>query len=254
VEDLYIEENLDNQSIANISNPDRIKWAINSFKPFKSPDPDGFFPASLQRTIYTSLPWLTAIFHGCLALNHIQSRWLDVKVIFIPKAGKPSHTNPKDFRLTSLSSFLLKTLERLIDIHIRLTINPSLLSDAQHAYRKGRSTDTALHSLEFSIERGFRNKEYSLAAFLDIEGAFNNVTPTAITGALTELAIERPIVGLINTMLTSRVVYSTMESDHSTRNISRGTPQGGVLLPLLPLSPGHSSILANQISIPHTFP
>jgi len=39
-----------------------------------------------------------------------------------------------------------------------------------------------------SIERGFHNKEYSLAAFLDIERAFNNVTPTAITGALTELS------------------------------------------------------------------
>jgi len=39
-------------------------------------------------------------------------------------------------------------------------------------------------------------------------------------------------VGLIHTMLTSRVVYS-MESAHSTRNISRGTPQGGELPPLL---------------------
>jgi len=82
---------------------------------------------------------------------------------------------------------LLKTLEKLVDIHIRLTIDQSLLSDTQHAYRKGRPADTALHSLVSSIERGFRNKEYSLAAFLDIEGAFNNVTPTAITGALTEL-------------------------------------------------------------------
>jgi len=34
-------------------------------------------------------------------------------------------------------------------------------------------------------------------------------------------------------MLTSRVVYSTMGSAHSTRNDSRGTPQGGVLSPLL---------------------
>jgi len=107
------------------------------------------------------------------------------------------------------------------------------ISDAQHAYRKGRSTDTVLHSLVYSIERGFRNKEYSLAAFLDIEGAFNNVTLAAITGALTELGIERPIVGLIHTMLTSRVVYSTTGSAHSTRNVSRGTPQGGVLSPLL---------------------
>jgi len=119
-------------------------------------------------------------------------------------------------------------MERLVDTDIRLTIDQSLFSDAQHAYRKGRSTDTALHSLVYSIERGFRNKEYSLAAFLDIDGAFNK-PPTAITGALTELSIERPIVGLIHTMLTSRVVYSTMGSAHSTRNVSRGTPQGGVL-------------------------
>jgi len=66
-----------------------------------------------------------------------------------------------------------------------------------------------------------------------MEGAFNNITPTAISGALTELGIERPIVELIHTMLTSRVVYSTMGSAHSTRNVSRGTPQGGVLSPLL---------------------
>jgi len=78
---------------------------------------------------------------------------MDVKVTCIPKAGKPSHTNAKDFRPISLSSFLLKTLERLIDTHIRLTIDQSQLSDAQHAYRKGRSTDTALHSLVSSIER-----------------------------------------------------------------------------------------------------
>jgi len=66
VEDLYIEENLDDQSIDNISNPVRIKWTINSFEPFKSPGPDGFFSAQLQRTldILVCLPWLTAIFHG----------------------------------------------------------------------------------------------------------------------------------------------------------------------------------------------
>jgi len=34
------------------------------------------------------------IFHGCLVPSHIPTRWLDVKVIFIPKAGNPSHNNP----------------------------------------------------------------------------------------------------------------------------------------------------------------
>jgi len=153
VESLYKEENLDDHSTDILSSPDRIKWAIYFFNPFKSAVPDGFFTSLLKRTLDISLPLQTVIFHVCLLLNHIPTRWLDVKIIFIPKAGKPSHTNPKDFRPISLSSFLLKPLERLIDIHIRLTINPSLLSDAQHPYRKGRSTDTALQSLVSGIER-----------------------------------------------------------------------------------------------------
>jgi len=37
VEDLYIDENLDDQSTDNISNPGRIQWAVNSFKPLKPP-------------------------------------------------------------------------------------------------------------------------------------------------------------------------------------------------------------------------
>jgi len=43
--------------------------------------------------------------------------------------------------------------------------------------------------------------------------AFNNATPTAITG---ELGIERPIVELIHTMLNSRVLHygiSTLDQD-----------------------------------------
>jgi len=52
--------------------------------------------------------------------------------------------------------------------------------------------------------------------------AFNNVTPAAVTGALTELGLERPIVGLIHTIIISRVVYSTLGSAQSTRTVSRG--------------------------------
>ncbi|KAL7724146.1 hypothetical protein ACLKA6_017653 [Drosophila palustris] len=46
-------------------------------------------------------------------------------------------------------------------------------------------------------------------AFLDIEGAFNNVFPDVITGALTGLGIEGRLAGLINQLLTSRAVTSS---------------------------------------------
>ena len=211
----------------------RINKAISSFEPFKSPGLDGIFPAQLQQVKDEILEWLCVIFKASIRLNYIPQLWREVKVVFIPKAGKASHTKPKDFRPISLSSFLLKTLERLIDYHLRETIPKESLSSAQHAYFKGRSTETALHTLVSSIESSLTNKEFCLTAFLDIEGAFNNVLPTAVTEALTNLNVENPLIRLIEQMLISRSVMAELGEASSIRRVSRGTPQGGVLSPLL---------------------
>ena len=79
-------------------------------------------------------------------------------------------------KLYSLThSFLLKTLERLVDRFIRDdTLIKYPLNENQHAYMAGKSTDTALHVLVGKIEKALYNKEYALSVFLDIEGAFNN--------------------------------------------------------------------------------
>ena len=53
-------------------------------------------------------------------------------------------------------SFLVKALERLVDRLMEEEVRDSPLSDAQHAYRKGRSTDTALHRVVDYIETGMR--------------------------------------------------------------------------------------------------
>jgi len=52
------------------------------------------------------------------------------------------------------------------------------------------------------MEKSLSLTEYFLIAFLDIEGAFNNVVPEAITGALTNLGIESRLLGLIDQLLT----------------------------------------------------
>jgi len=41
--------------------------------------------------------------------------WHQVKVVFIPKPGRNCYCGPRDFRPISLTSFLLKTMERLVD-------------------------------------------------------------------------------------------------------------------------------------------
>jgi hypothetical protein len=59
-----------------------------------------------------------------------------VRVVFIPKRGKATYGVPKDYTPISLTSFLLKTMERLVD---RFIINGMAVSSPshpnQHAYQ-----------------------------------------------------------------------------------------------------------------------
>ena len=65
-----------------------------------------------------------------IKIKCILQYWRNVKVVFIPKAGKALHVTPKDFRSISLSSFLLKAFERLLEVHMKSTISSRLLSDS----------------------------------------------------------------------------------------------------------------------------
>ena len=131
-------------------------------------------------------------------------------MVFIPKAGKALHVTLKDFRPISLTSFLLKTFERLLEVYMKRTISSRLLSDSQHAYRKGKLTETALHSIVSCIERSFQRQYFTLIAFLDIEEAFNNVHPEAIMRGLQKLNIATRLVNLIDFMLMNKKVLSTL--------------------------------------------
>lgn len=219
---------------SDIISQERISWAMDSFSPYKSPGPDGILPRMLQSARVHVIPWLYRIFSLCLSLDHVPVNWRKVRVVFIPKTGRRSHENAKDFRPISLSSFQLKTLERLIDAHIRQRLEgTSRLSGGQHAYLKGRSTETALHEVVGVVERSLEFKQYTLGAFLDIEGAFNNVTTSAIQRALTNLDVEEYIGNWLVNMLSSRIVTANLGNSIIAKQVERGTPQGGVISPLL---------------------
>ena len=121
----------------------------------------------------------------------------------------------------------------MVDHFIRSSLDPSQLSKSQHAYCKGKSTETALHTIVRCIEDSMSIQEYTLAAFIDIEGAFNNVTAQAIVEALRSKNVDMGICSWINHMLTSRIASAEVAGSSVTRLVSRGTPQGGVISPLL---------------------
>lgn len=212
---------------------EKVLWAINTFDPYKSAGPDGIIPKMMQVTSDIVVPLLTNILRSCINLGFIPQAWREVRVIFIPKAGKSNHCTAKDFRPISLSSFVLKTMEKILDVYIRGLFQSNTISNTQHAYVKGKSVDTALHELVSKIESSTQHGQYTLAAFLDIEGAFNNVKLSAIVDSLIKIGVEKPVYLWISQMLRTRVINSTVGETTLRKLVDRGTPQGGVISPLL---------------------
>jgi hypothetical protein len=61
---------------------------------------------------------ISALLRASLALGYIPISWTHIRVVFMPKPGKPL-SQVKSLRPISLMSFILKTLEKLLSRHIR---------------------------------------------------------------------------------------------------------------------------------------
>lgn len=102
-----------------VTRPEKVRWAIKEFKPFKFPGLDGIYSAFPQMGLELLVPYLCKIYQACIGRGYIPAKWQNVRVVYLAKVGRVRDFTPKSYRPTSLSSFLLKTLERLIDRKIR---------------------------------------------------------------------------------------------------------------------------------------
>ena len=140
---------------------------MDSFKPFKSPGPDGIYPELLQKSKDITVPLLVEMFRASMILSYIPSKWREVRVIFIPKAGKRDRTSPKAYRPISLASVISKMMEKIINLHIKLSyLNSRPLNKFQFAYQAGKSTETALHTLVSKLEKSFEPRKSHRQLFL----------------------------------------------------------------------------------------
>lgn len=223
-----------NADIEKIITPHTVKTAIESFSSFRAPGADEIFPAMLKETINYIKDALVLIYTSCLRLGYTPKLWKTSKVIFIPKPGKRSYTVPSSWRPISLTSFMLKALERMVDWSVKTEeMVCRLRSVNQFAYLRGASTEAALHNLVTQIEGALCAKEIALGLFLDIEGAFNKVPHKSIERALIRLKIPSNLIVWIMSMLVNRNVTSSISGTTCSRDAKAGCPQGGVLSPFL---------------------
>ncbi len=155
--------------------------AVDKFGNNKAPGPDGIKPIVLKKLPAQISGRLLRIYAACLDLGYVPMEWRRSKVIFIPKAGKDDYSDPRAFRPISLTSFVFKTMERMVLWHLEGTSLKRLpLHRNQHAFRRDNCTEMALSKLVAFVEEALRKKEIAVGVFLDIEGAYDNVSTEAM--------------------------------------------------------------------------
>ena len=148
-------------------------------------------------------------------------------MVFNPKNGRTDYSTAKAFRPISLTSFLIKTLERMVDRYlVERIISADPLHENQHAYRRGRSTETALHAVVSKIERSLHHKDVALAVFFDVEGAFDKARPTNICNALRTRGAAPSVIEWIRSALEERNVTTAVGDSELYIGVRGGCPQG----------------------------
>ena len=213
---------------------ERVKTAIHMFGAEKAAGQDSLKPIILQNFPDKVIDRITVLFRASLALQYTPLMWRTSKAIFIPKPGKDDYSNAKSFRPISLMSYLFKALERVILWELEskyLQIDP--LCPNQHAFRADYSTNSALSEAVDIIEQAVTRNELAMGSFMDIDGAFDNLNPTAVIEGLALKGIPPDLLAWFEQYLNGRTVTVTLKGVSVTRMLTKGTPQGGVLSPLL---------------------
>ena len=214
--------------------PDKVKLAIESFKDFKAAGPDEIKPVILKHLPNAAINMLSFIYTACIKLSYVPQTWQKSRTVFIPKTGKRDYTLARSYRPISLTSFCFKTLERLILWHLECTTFKEYpIHKKQHAFRKGRSTEGPLSQFTNYVEEALKDRGIAMAVFIDIEGAFDNLQTLTAVNAMRDHHMPIDIIKWYEFYLNNRFSTVSLTNKKVHRKIVKGTPQGGVLSPIL---------------------
>ena len=144
-------------------------------------------------------------------------------------------TKPQNYRPISLLSHIGKLFERIVNtILTQKATNLNLIPDHQFGFRSQYDTQMQLLRITDAITVAFNEKQYVIATFLDVQGAFDKVWHDGLISKLYTANIPAQLIILIQNFIKNRTFQVKEGKSLSNKEaIKAGVPQGSPLSPLL---------------------
>jgi RNA-directed DNA polymerase len=141
-----------------------------------------------------------------------------VKRVWIPKPGKKNEKRPLGIPAVK---------DRVVQQALRMVLEPIYerrFAEHSYGFRPGRSCHDALRRVNGQLVGGYHH-----VVDIDIKGYFDTINQERLLKLLAEDVADGAVIALIKQLLKSGV----LEEDGELKQTDTGTPQGGVISPLL---------------------
>lgn len=134
-----------------------------------------------------------------------------------------------------MSSCVGKVVERMInDRFVWLAEKENWMNKNQNGFRKGKSCTDSLVRFAVDIEIAMSTNRNTVAVFLDVNAAYDNVRTSVICDILKKKDCPIRIIKFIGRWVRNRVTNFAIGNEEVVkRTVNKGLPQGGVLSPTL---------------------
>ena len=140
------------------------------------------------------------------------------------------------YRLISLMSSIMKLFEQVIEQRLRSVYLEDIgfINKYQSGFRQNKFSDDHLFRLSQSVMESFNRVEHVVAAFLDVEKAFDNVWHNGLRYKIFMLDLPTKMTRWLYDFLVGRIIQVSVNGFLSDKiSPLAGVRQGSVLNPKL---------------------